>query len=205
MSDTTQFDSVRIIPPAHRALEVGLAALCLAIAASATLLYLQQPQLGVFWVGAALFLPALLLVVCQLPGIAACGPSHRTSLVRSFLGAGVLILVPLLLRLAEGLGWLDIGGVRRAVGVLLGGGLVLVGSYLPHRLQPFARQRFDVGLTGKLLRHSSAGVMIAGLGYGGVWLAAPLQYANLWASVILAIAAALTGLGGLLLVKHHSG
>lgn len=133
MSETTQFGIASIDPPAHKALDVCLVALCLLIAAVATLLYLQQPQRAVVWLGAALFLPALSIGVSQLPGIATCAPQLRRSLARTFLGAGLLILVPLLLRLAEGFGWLGIGSVREAMGVLLGGGLVVIAGYLPPR------------------------------------------------------------------------
>lgn len=202
MSDTTQFDVAPVGSPSRRRLDGLLALLCVSIVGAAVLLLLQEPGRALIWLGAAMFLPCVVLLTRALPTLANCAPDLRQSLLRSLLGAGVLILVPLLLRLALGYGWLDIGGVQRSTGVLLGGGLMVAASYLPQKLLPFVRAHFDLSVAGRLTRQIGGGLMLAGFGYAFIWLTAPLLQAQLWAAVILLVGLTLTGLRCLVSLKH---
>jgi len=174
-----------------------LLVLCVANLACALVLANQQPQHLWAWFASGLFLPLAVVGLLLTPTLARAPQSLRVSLDRTLIGVGVLILLPLLMRLSEGLGFIDIEGVRRLIGVLLGAFVVVLGIYLPDRVLPFfrrflARQQLarqhrgrhhvDAASSEGLLGFAGAGLIIAGTLYGFAWLFAPLEVASLWAS-----------------------
>jgi len=196
------------------ALEGAVLALCVASVGCALILSLSQPEQLSAWLTAGSFLPLSVFVLRLIPGIANAPRALRLSLQRTLLGVGVLILLVLLMRLGEGLGVLQVGGVRRMVGVLLGAGLVLIGYFLPARLLPMFRQHLarqdsvrqpiDAAVAGRLLRFVGTGLMIAGTFFGLTWLLAPLAIANLWASAMFAAVTLFVGCRFALLLNQRN-
>jgi len=193
MSDTAQFDVVHDGPPKRGVLDtcvLGLSALTLVTAVG---LSLRQPEQLMAWLVAGLFLPCVLLVTRQVPALAQCPAELRRSLAQSFLGVGLLILVPLSLRLLESFGMFQTSGVQRTTGVLLGGALVVAGAYLPNRVLPAIHKRF-AGLAPTLARTLGFGVLAAGLAFAVIWLAAPISEASLWAGIAVSAVLIVAGL-----------
>lgn len=209
MSDTTQFDVVRSLDKSAtrrllpQSVELWLAVVCSAVVICAGALCILQPEYQVAWLMAALFLPAVLAALRLSRTLALAPQATRLSLARSLIGAGVLILAPLLLRLAEGAGLIDFIGTRRAVGMVIGLGMCVVGVYTPNRLAPFAEQLFDSELGPKLARLVGASLTLGGVFYALVWLAAPLTMATLWSSLVLVVLTALVAFRCVLMVHQH--
>lgn|GEM_PF-3812035 len=208
MSDTAQFEIstavVRASQPdraqaSARHAERWLWLLCATNLVCAAVLASAQPEQLWGWSIAGGFLPVALLCLRLTPTLARAPGRLRLSLDRTLIAVGVIILLPLLMRLGEGLGAIDISGVRRVVGVLLGGSLTVIANYLPERLLPQfrrylarqhprrqypVRQHVDAASAERLLRFAGAGFMIAGALYGFAWLVAPIAEANFWACTL---------------------
>jgi len=199
--------------------ENWLLVLCAANLACALVLSQSQPEHLWAWFASGLFLPLAVVALLLTPSLARAPKSLRLSLDRTMIGVGVLILLPLLMRLGEGLGLIDIAGVRRVIGVLLGGGFVLVGNYMPERILPLfrryllrqqlarkhpGRHHVDAASADRLLRFVGVGFMIAGGLYGFAWLLAPLAVANLWACALFGGVSLFVGCRFMLLVNQRN-
>ena len=199
--------------------ERGLLGLSAATVLTSLVLSASQPQHLWAWLLAGLFLPVAALWLRSSKALALAPSNLRVSLNQTLIGVGVLILLPLLMRLGEGLGVVDVTSVRRVVGVLLGAALMVLGSYLPGWLFPLlrqhldslrlarqhdARQHVDAASVDRLLRFVGAGLMFAGALYGLAWMFAPLAVANLWASASFGAVALFVGCRfGLLVNQRH--
>ena len=221
MSDTTQFEISRVHPTAARsaeaqagfgwaglnlplALDRALGLVCVCVVVAALVLVMTQPQHVLVWFSAGSFLPLALLGLHRIPTLASAPHPIRRSLGFTLIGAGVLVLIALLLRLSEGLGILDIAGVRRLIGVMIGGGLIVFGRFLPFQLLSIARRWVETALAERLLSFVGSSVMLSGGLYGFLWLVAPLSVANLWASLALVGAALFIGCRCVLMVNHRN-
>ncbi len=233
MSDTAQFENstATAIVRANPADRVKAATrlpvytqgwlwvLCAANLSCALMLASDQPQHLWAWFVSGMFLPVAVLGL-RLTQVFARAPKRlRLSLDRTLIGVGLLILLPLLMRLSEGLGAIDVAGVRRVVGVLLGGSFVVIANYFPERLLPqfrrylacqrlgrqnAVRQHVDAASAERLLRFLSAGCMIAGALYGFAWVFAPLADANLWACTLSGAVTLFVGCRFVLLVNRRN-
>ena len=208
MSDTAQFEISTDVVRASQTDRVQIArrlpvhtdrwlwVLCAVNLACAASLASDQPQHLWAWCVAGLFLPVAVLGLRLTKALARAPAPLRLSLDRTLIAAGVMISLPLLMRLSEGLGAMDVVGVRRVVGVLLGGSLIVAANYFPERLLPQfrryltrahlgrqhpVRQHVDAASAERLLRFAGAGFMIAGALYGFAWLLAPPANAHVWA------------------------
>ena len=192
MNTTTQMDMVVLDAPTGRLLGLTLSALIwalsLAIVLAGGVMCLLRPEQAPAWWAAMVFLPLLVAALRIMPGLAACDADTSARLMRSVLAAGLLIFVPLLLRLVEALGVLEFAAVRRSIGVTVGIGVLLAGGYFARRALGLVGRRVGMAVAGRILRFASWGVMAGGLGYALMWLAAPLDVANLWASSVLGAA-----------------
>ena len=200
MSNTAQFDNVQLTDAGgHRALDVSLALLSAGIALLAIAMCILRPEQLAAWMLTMLFVPiaagGVRKLTTRMPNRA------RRALLFTVFAAGLLIVVPLGLRVAETLGLLEYVAVRRGIGVLLGGALLIVGGYLPRHLDTLARARWGE-LTGKgLVTMARWGLVVAGFGYAALWALAPLAQANLWASAFAGTALALTAVRCVLLCR----
>ena len=192
MNTTTQMDMVVLEAPAGRLFGLTLSALVWALSLATVLaggaMCLLRPEQATAWLAAMLFLPLLSAALRTMPGLAACDADSSERLLRSVLAAGLLIFVPLLLRLVEALGVLEFSAARRSIGVTVGIGVLLAGGYFARRLLGLVSLRVGTAVAARILRFASWGVMAGGFGYALMWLAAPLDVANLWASSVLGAA-----------------
>ena len=192
MNTTTQMDMVVLDAPAGRFFGVTLGALCWlqssAIALIGGTMCMLRPDQATAWLAAMVFLPLVICTLRRMPGLAACDAETSTRLLHSVLAAGLLIIVPLFLRLLEALDVLEFSAASRSIGATLGVGVLLAGGYFSRRMLGPMSQRTGVTTASRVLRFASWGVMGGGLGYALTWLAAPIEVANLWATCVLGVA-----------------
>lgn len=198
MNTTTQMPMV--VPDASAERAPGLTsnglsiALALAIAGVGGAMCLLRPDRIELWIAAMAFLPLVLLgvrLLCGGAGSRASDQYVRSPLQRTICGAGVLVFIPLLLRLVEALGVVEFAAASRSIGVTLGVGVALAGGYLARKLVRLVSSRVGPSTAASVLRFASLGIMAGGFAYAFLWLVAPLTVANLWASCALGAAALL--------------
>ena len=114
MSDTTQFEISRVHPTAARsaktqtglgwaglnlplALDRALGLVCVCVMVAALVLVMSQPQHVLVWFSAGSFLPLALLGLHRVPTLGSAPHPIRRSLGFTLIGAGVLVLIALLL------------------------------------------------------------------------------------------------------------
>lgn len=190
MNTTTQMDIVVLDAPTERVLGLTLGSLtwllALVIVLVGSAMCLVRPEQSAIWSAAMAFLPMVIFALRLLP--VAADAEASTRITRSVLAAGLLILVPLTLRLVEALGVLDYTAASRAIGVTVGVGMLLAGGYFARGWLDLLSARVGAAVAARVLHFVSWGVMAGGIGYALIWLAAPIDVANLWASAVLGAA-----------------
>lgn len=190
LNTTTQMDIVVLDAPTQRVLGLTLGsltwALSLVIVLIASAMCLLRPEQSAIWMAAMAFLPLVNFTLRMLPVVV--DDESNARITRAVLAAGLLILVPLTLRLVEALGVLDYSVTSRAIGVTIGVGLLLAGGYFARGWLDLLSVRVGEVVAARVLHFVSWGVMAGGIGYALIWLAAPLDVANLWASAVLGAA-----------------
>jgi len=168
------------------AMHTGLVALANLFAGGA--MSLLRPELLVAWLLVMAFVPVVMLGLRWLPGLAGCEAVVRRQLERCVIAAGVLIFIPVLLRLIEALDLIEFASASRSIGVMIGLSVLLAGGFLARSmLAPFS-VRVGAALAGRVLGIASWGSMAGGFAYAVLWLVAPLEVAGLWASCALGAA-----------------
>ena len=103
----------------------------------------------------------------------------RNSVGQAVSLGSLVMLVPLLAKLGQGLGLLEEADfARRFTMASFGILLVVVGNAMPKTLQPLARMTCDVAAVQAFQRFAGWTWVLTGLGYTFVWLALPLTIAK---------------------------
>lgn len=147
-----------------------------------------RPELVLVWVAVMAFVPGVTLGLRLLPGFATLDQAALGQIQRSIIAAGGLVFVPVLLRLVEAVGVVEFAGASRSIGVTIGLGVLLAGGYLVRGMLASLSARAGSAVATRVLGFASRGTMAGGMAYALLWLVAPLDVANLWASCALGAA-----------------
>ena len=110
----------------------------------------------------------------------------RHSIRDAVVFGAVIMLVPLVTKLAQGLGLLGEAEVaRRFTMASFGAFLVVMGNGLPKTLQPLSSMTCDVAAVQAFQRFAGWTWVLTGMGYAFVWLALPLSIAKPIAMTVL--------------------
>ena len=112
------------------------------------------------------------------------------------IGAALLVAAGILLasaslRYAQGAGWLDAEGAKRAMQVLIGLGLAAYANLMPKQVGAVRSARAEAR-TQAALRVGGWSLTLAGLAYAGLWAFAPLPFADSASEAVVAAATAVT-------------
>ena len=114
-----------------------------------------------------------------------------SSLRKPLIGAGLLLAASWSLAEAERLDFIDGNISERAMGVLLGVVLVIIGNFIPKTLEPLSAQQCEPSRKQSLQRFAGWAFVLAGLAHAIVWLTFPLERANSVAMLVVATSVAL--------------
>jgi hypothetical protein len=170
----------------------------LVIATGAANWYLK-PDAGAAWALGMFFLPAvwLLLFFTKRFGKSGDAPTKITSQIYGAMtGAGLLLMLAMCLPLAENMWGLSDAAQDRMTGVAMGLVLVVMGNYLPKRLQPLSQEQCDPAKVQASHRFAGWSLVLGGLLYVFAWLILPLSYAG--------YAAVAAGAGSVIIVLLRS-
>ncbi len=103
--------------------------------------------------------------------------NHRTSIRKALIGAGLLLVVTLILVSVKQAGLIGSDAVERGLGVMLGLSLIIIGNNLPKTLDPPTEEQCRPSRKQALQRFSGWVFVIMGLGYSLVWLILPVEQA----------------------------
>ena len=104
---------------------------------------------------------------------------HTAAMNRDIRFAGVVLILAGGAKLAVKLGWVDDTDLSRRVGmVTVGLVLAYIGNSIPKTLTPLSTLQCDGARTQAFQRWSGWIWVLAGLGYGLVWLVAPIEVAS---------------------------
>ena len=170
---------------------VAVAALLLVAALGTTMWYLQ-PEHAAKWALSMFLIPAMWGAVTLFRRATSCaapGESDGFLINGAIALAGLIMAIPLALKVAGALGWIDDGAGHvsdRAMGVVLGVVFMVSSNSIPKRLTPLSATPCEPTRAQTLQRFAGWTFVLAGLGYSVAWLALPIERAKLIATLILA-------------------
>ena len=93
---------------------------------------------------------------------------------------------------------------RRAFGIAMGMVLVVIGNFIPKRLEPVLEKSISPERLQSLQRFGGWIFVLGGLGYAGAWLVLPIQQADTVSTLLVATSVVLVaGRWGLLSLSHR--
>jgi len=153
-----------------------------------------RPEDASAWASAMFFLPMAWGAGKFLKRTGALRPNRvdEERLRRAVTGAGLVLAASLGLAVVETLDLIDIAVSERAMGVVLGAVLVLVGNALPKTLEPVSTLSCDQT---KQTLHRFAGwtFVLAGLAYAAAWVVLPVESAGVASRLVGAVSVLLVG------------
>lgn len=156
--------------------------LFLAAALVATGWYLE-PRRIVFWTVAMLFIACLAVILVL---ISRRSTDNAAGLRRGIVFAGVILVIPLGLKLAATFSPIAHSGVsQRAMMIIIGAFLVATGNALPKTLTPLSALRCDPVRAQAFQRFAGWTWVLAGLALALAWLLLPLRIADSATFVVL--------------------
>ncbi len=208
MNTTTQMPRVVLAAPAGKFLGLTVAGhtglLVIANLFGGGAMSLLRPELLLVWILVMAFVPVVMFGLRFLPGWSGLAAQVRLQLERSVLVAGVLIFIPVLLRLIEALGVVEFAAASRSIGVTIGLGILLTGGFLARGMLTALSSRVGAACAARMLGFASWSIMAGGFGYALLWLVAPLQVAGLWASCALGAALLVVALRSFVALQLHN-
>ena len=106
----------------------------------------------------------------------------------ALLGSGALIGMSLLIARAVRLDLIDGDAGNRTMGVILGALLMVMGNFLPKRIKQLSDDDCEPSRCQPYRRFAGWTFVLAGIGYAGAWLVAPIEHAGTLAMSICATA-----------------
>ncbi len=155
------------------------------VAGLATTNWALDPEDAMTWAISGLFLP----VAWGAFEVLLRGRKGLNEIRGSAVLAASLLTLTLGFSAAEAAGLLGSAGgdvVRRAYGVGVGLVLVIIGNFMPKRLEPMLEKRHSPAAIQSLQRFSGWTFVVAGIGYAGAWLTLPIGPANIVSTIICA-------------------
>lgn len=164
------------------------AALLMLGAAFAGANWYLQPQRTIFWAGVMIVIVcmAIILVLASRRTPNATASDTADSIRRGIVFAGLMLVIPLGLKLGTALGAIDHADLsRRALMAIIGAFLMSTGNAIPKTLTPLAALRCDARRAQAFHRFAGWTWVLTGLALAIAWLALPLGLADSMTFVVV--------------------
>ena len=156
------------------------AALLLLGAALAGANWYLQPQRTVYWAVAAIF------IICMAVVLLVISRRDANSIRSGIVFAGLILVIPLGLKLATALGAIDHADFsKRAMMAIIGAFLMSTGNAIPKTLTPLSVMRCDAAKAQAFHRFAGWTWVLAGLALAAAWLTLPVSLADRVTFVVL--------------------
>ena len=148
-------------------------------------MWTRQPENAQMWAVTIFMLPAAWGVLTLVKaGHGGWSTDAWRTLHWGLAGAGLLLSLALGLALADSVDLIDGVTSERAMGVVLGGFLVVIGNGMPKALKPLSSAPgCDPAKVQRFQRFAGWTFVLAGLGHAIAWLALPIEWAGEVATV----------------------
>lgn len=159
------------------------AALLLLAAALVATSWYREPRRSVFWAVAMLLIAGLAVILFL---ISRRSTRNANGLRNGIFFAGLILVIPLGLKLAAALGTIGHSGIsKRAMMVIIGAFLMSTGNALPKTLTPLSALRCDAAKAQAFQRFAGWTWVLTGLALAVAWVVLPIHVADAATFVVL--------------------
>jgi hypothetical protein len=162
--------------------------------ALASLNWLQSPEYASKWLAGLLAMPIIWVIaswIIHKRPLESLSEDQRRYFTNSVIGAGLIMIASLALKMASAGNFLEASMHERIWGVIMGIVLIYFGNLTPKILSPLTREKCSAPVERRLKLFTGWTFVLAGIAYAISWVALPIHMASTVAMSVVAFAVVL--------------